>query len=282
MTAWILVLVPVLVLAVVTLFAFAGCNVIAGIERGRLADYWEMILGEGELRGYWRLGEAQNDDSARDRASHQLKGTYFGGVRRGIDGAVSDDKSADFDGIDDFIEVPYDAWINPPLAFSIEAWVRPTPTTQGELVVVSSYEGFHGFELSILYSPTVGIAASVKYADGTQWRDTSQQVVGAGAEHHGWFHIVGTCAQAERPKPPGTEVILYVDKALIAHHVYPADQPYVAADFRMNPPFRIGGRVPSPSLNNPALFEGGIDEVALYGEALARDTIEKHFDWPAK
>jgi Concanavalin A-like lectin/glucanases superfamily len=299
MTALILVLVPVLVLAVVVLFAFAGCQVIAPLDEHRsVPHYSDVILPDPGLRSYWRLDEAANASQAADSARyHRAPGIYQGGVSLGVRGVLKGDATAaDFDGVGGHVVVRNDtdafvtAWVNPPGDFSIEAWIKPTATTR-DLVVVSSYliNPVRGFELVVTAG---GTEVQVKF--GGNPVPNPQHIskmfecrapLGGATDRDGWHHVVGTCITPSAL--PGTLVSstlnLYVNGARIV--TGPEDPGvYVPVDFATKQPFYIGRRASTSYLPSESYFSGGIDEVALYGVALDATpnqppvTIMRHFD----
>jgi Concanavalin A-like lectin/glucanases superfamily len=300
MTALILVLVPVLVLAVVVLFAFAGCAQVVGVEELTFkSEPEDAVLSETSLRSFWRLGEAPDAPSrtAADSApKHRAPGTYEGDVDRGLPGVLTNNTAADFHGVGGHVRVDggmkVTAWVNPvpdpEPAFSIEAWINPT-TTARELVVVSSYlpDPYRGFELLVRPEGTPPVMHAVVRFFGSPVPPnpaTDPQPfeiaapLGDGADHHGWRHVVGTC----QTSAGYSTLELYVDGVPLATGpTNPKEHGiYRHLDATTNQPLWIGRRFPTwaPLLASESFFEGGIDEVALYGKALTTEAVEKHFD----
>jgi parallel beta-helix repeat protein len=88
-----------------------------------------MFPPGGEPRGHWRMDEllwTGAPDEVVDSSGKGNHGTASGGVSTSPLGAVG--RAGDFDGVDDFVEVPHDPSLSP-LAFSVEAWVNPRPMT---------------------------------------------------------------------------------------------------------------------------------------------------------
>ena len=116
--------------------------------------YDQIIRAEPNLVSYWRLGELKAATSAaKDSAPTQpLDGTYTNlqeGVtmKRGESGVLSQaaatpvdpsDKAVEFLGATGFVEVVYSALRNPPMAFSVEAWINTVDGQPNPQYVVSS------------------------------------------------------------------------------------------------------------------------------------------------
>ncbi|MFK7959456.1 MAG: LamG-like jellyroll fold domain-containing protein [Phycisphaerales bacterium] len=76
------------------------------VETGRTVDGIIAALGEHDLAGHWKLGDA--GATAIDETGTQ-DGTYVNGVGLGVAGAVDGSDAADFDGADDFVRIDHHA-----------------------------------------------------------------------------------------------------------------------------------------------------------------------------
>ena len=314
MTTSVALLVPILVLAVVALFAFAGCSSFAaepsqsppagpGPGPGPDPDptkqphpdptppppYQDVISNETGLRGYWRLGEAAGATTAADSkpvVAMRRPGTYKPGVTLGEPGALrlgkdATDTAAAFDGTG-FVEIDtHDDVVNPPLSFSIEAWVRPAFTGAATGTIVASIEGRperRGFALEVVQDAAGVLKAQVRVGDGGLTAPTPVQAALGPSTLDGWRHVVATYDGVTK------QLQLYVTTGPTpTMSAAPGPVVYKPAD-TTNDPFRIGagrdenqfsvGGVPTPPAN---LFVGRIDEVALYDRALDAATVADHF-----
>src|SRR4029079_1710937 len=97
--------------------------------------YEAVVIAYPHLASYWRLsggedGTAAAKDSAPDQPQDgEYKNAGGGGVERSVPGVLSlvneaTDKAAQFDGTHGYVEVPHNVLLNPPLEFSVEAWIR--------------------------------------------------------------------------------------------------------------------------------------------------------------
>jgi Concanavalin A-like lectin/glucanases superfamily len=277
MTISIVVLVPMLVLAIVGVFVFAGCSLVAPLdEHESRQPYPVMILEAIGLRNYWRLGDAPLSQAIDEEKASPVNGDYHDGVSTdaGVLSLTQDplDKATAFDGTSGRVEMQNDPVIVPPLGFTVEAWIRPGNVTQRGAVVVGSYETQppRGFQLRVHRTATGGLKAQMWLADGKS--NTFQKVIGDIVDntHDNWHHLVATFNPSD---PQG--LMLYVDGDL-------RDAATVGKYAQVGPgaPFRIGaGRdEASPSLTSPDLFfSGRIDEVAVYGIALLPNIVRDHF-----
>jgi hypothetical protein len=299
-----MVLIPVLVLGVIALFAFAGCGKFDAAPETpappppgttppgttppgttptpQTHPYPGVITARSSLRNYWRLGEANGALKAADSEPVKpLEGTYHGNIAR-ADGALrlgndANDFATSFDGDTAWVEVSYDPDPNPPQAFSVEAWVRPDPADQGTKTVVCSYEpqDARGYLLQVKRTSAGVTTAIAGVGDGTNFKE-AQVDLGDGTVDGGWRHVTMTYSLVTKT------LIVYADYG--ATHVSDTKSvDYVAVKPNKMPPLRIGaGRDES---NNPApldppskYFWGRIDEVAIYDEPLPAVVVQDHAD----
>jgi hypothetical protein len=307
-------LVPLLVLVVVALFAFAGCTPFDAAPNPPQTTtppkmppatttppkpdptpvptpvpktYSEVITAEAGLRGYWRLGEPAGTGQAADSkpaVAMRRPGTYHTpGVTLGVPGVLRfgkdpGDTAAAFDG-QGFVDIDsHDDVVNPPFSFSIEAWVRPAFTGAVTGVVVGSYAALPehtGFVLEVLQNATGALTARVRVGGGGLVVGTVQADMGPGTAIGGWRLVVATYSG------PTKELKLYVSAGGATTVVAsPGAVDYKPVDLAIDP-FRIGvGRNESqgpPVVTPENFFVGDIDEVALYDRPLDAATVTAHF-----
>jgi Concanavalin A-like lectin/glucanases superfamily len=251
-------------------------------EEKEKRKYQNVVRGEANLAGYWRLSEGENGNNvAKDSApvpSHD--GTYMGvGVDKNALGALQavsqpDDKAAEFNGAGAYVEIAFAPLINPPQSFSLELWVRPSSGATGKMAILSAYEitgpgTSRGFALELESQPTPIVRAKIGAVDAEK---SLVAPLGDGLEHDGWCHIVLTYESIEK------RLRLYVnadnglhDKELGSTSTNPVHfQANLAAHLRIGAGHSQAGAVIEP-------FNGRIDEVAVYREALNGMAIKKHF-----
>jgi PKD repeat protein len=150
------------------------------------------------------------------------------------------------------------------VSFSVEAWVRTTSTTGGEIV---GY-GLSNAQNSVNTDRTLYLAPNGQPYFGV-WQDNLNNTVnGATAINDGaWHHLVGSVA-------PGGGMSLYVDGSLAA------SQPSIASTSVLSGYWRVGGDGLSGWPSVPTgLFalNGSIADVAVYPTPLTFSQIVQHY-----
>jgi len=111
-------------LAIMTSQATAAANTLSSAAAFPRC-YGDAVLADTPV-GYWRLDETSGANAADSKGT--TTGTYTNGVTLGQAGALPDaanNKAATFDGVNDYVTMPYATALNPN-AFSVEAWAKPT------------------------------------------------------------------------------------------------------------------------------------------------------------
>lgn len=259
------------------------------------AKYHNRVGNNTHLVSYWRLGEIETGDpTAFDSVpNNKLHGEYknLQGVSRGETGALApspdpDDKAAEFLGTQSYVEVPYSGLRNPPLAFSIEFWIKPTTSTSTDpKVIIGSYEldavgnVVRGSVIDLLRVPTLRVRARLGSGSAVTTLEAS---LGDGSEHDGWRHVVVTYNGATKA------LMIYVNAddgkadAQLPSPSAPAPVAYQAiADTSM--PLRIAAgqpetaALPGPGSAVTGFLAARLDEVALYRVAIDGTTVREHF-----
>lgn len=286
MSGTLILLVPLLVLAAVLLFAFAGCTLIAGLDDHYevVATYTQEVTKTAGLVAYWRLGDASPPD-ALDEGPSKLTGGYHGGVKlRDVDGALAKkeagDKAPTFNGQDGYVEVGWKPPLNMPLSFSVEAWIRPAALGPGvepvqEVVAFRDVVGavYRGFELTVTRPPDPKPRIQGRVGTGSTTPPIAVEVVFElpdaliGGPGNDWKHVVLTYDGTAG----GRSAKLYVDgdlKDTIAPVGYAPN---------VNQPLRIGAGRAQAQPTPADFFAGAIDEVAVYNVALDANAVKTHF-----
>jgi hypothetical protein len=205
-------------------------------------------------RHYYRLDEPEGATAATD-AMGRADGTYEGGVKLGVTGALatSENPGAFFDGAGAAVIIPRAEDL--PGAFTVEAWVRSdaipsAPATIVERLDLLGVESY-GYRLT---RPPDAIAAFEVFRGTATARAAVQSLRFAG-----YLHVAAVTR--------GGSIEVYVDGAKTSAPLPDAPVSTVVG------PLSIGG-----SRSGALSFRGAIDEVAIYDYPLEPAQIARHIE----
>ena len=216
------------------------------------AMYRDVVLADSPI-GYWRLGDI--GAIARDELGLH-DGMYSGSCTQGVAGAIAGDANTavTFDGGSCKVTMPVAFAFAGTAAFSVEAWVQTTANTQFQMVLSDETRNatnpIDGYALLVVPIANGG-GPSLERVISQAGVKTPVGLLGAGFEH-----VVATY--------DGAHVALYVNGAFSGQ----------AADARAANTITQVAIIGAASVGN--YFAGTLDEVALYGTALAADRIAAH------
>ncbi len=229
---------------------------------GSLTAYQSQVLSDG-ASNFWPLSETSGT------AGYDLSGgndlVLGSGVTRNVTGPNSPGpaRASSFDGTANAVSASR-ANGERLISFSVEAWVRTTSTTGGEIL---GY-GLSGSQNSVNTDRTLYLAPNGRPYFGVWQNNTNNTVNGDVAINNGaWHHLVGTVI-------PGGGMSLYVDGSLAA------SRPSIAATSVLAGYWRVGGDSLNGWPNAPTgLFalNGSIADVAVYRTPLTFAQIGQHF-----
>ena len=302
MSTTLVLVIPLLVVPVVLLLAFAGCTPFDAAEEPKPPEptptptppptptptptptpvptptgpvYGATVLATTGLTAYWRLDEPAGATALLDSGPLKVDGLYRApGVTLGQPGVLSardvPNVCASFDG--GLAQVTFDARLNPGanLVFTVEAWVRPAPGGAALQTIVSSRQfvngGFNGYDL--LLRPVAGDAPEIVgrvFAGGTGPRN---QIVVAdpGSDPEAWRHVAFTY---DRGTLDLVVTIPGATPATAPSSTAPLYRPVTAGSFRLG----AGHQDAAAPIN---LLSGMLDEVAFYTARLSTGQIAEH------
>ncbi len=195
------------------------------------------VAAPSELVGWWAMDDAAGSSVAVDRAGGN--NGIVNGATLGVTGNVA--TAADFDGVDDYIEVPDNPALNIADAITIDAWVKVDSLPGGRLEIAekASFGAGNGYSFSIFPTGEVWfypVNSQIAWASNTQLSLNT------------WHHIAVTFEANNAMK-------LYIDgqidKSVYAPSWFPPMEPSTE-------PLRIG-----------RFFDGKIDELEIFNRALS-------------
>lgn len=214
------------------------------------SPYAQAVLADGPA-GYWRLDELAGT-SAADATGGAQTGTYVNGPALGVTGllaAESNDRAVTFNGSNNYMSVPTSGALSPTAAVSVEAWIKPSglPATGSFVSVVTKPEAyslqFNGSRLEFTIMQN-GVRQRLLAPVGA---------IVAGQT----YQLVGTY--------DGTTQRLYINGALST------SQALTGAVSTSANPLTVG------SWGASEVFQGTIDEPAVYATTLSASRILAHF-----
>jgi hypothetical protein len=220
--------------------------ILAAPAAAHAATYAETVAATPGLSDYWRLGETAGANTAADTTS-AWPGAYAAPTL-GAQGALSGDAdtAARFTGSGSVNAGNGPAFTG---AMTVEAWASADANRTAYLVSdgTSSSTGYH-----LWLAPNGAPVFTVRMTGGTV------QVHGAPLSLRAWHHLAATV--------DATAVTLYADGVAVA------TQPALGTPRAATSTLYLG-RYSGGSRN----LRGGLDEVALYGAALAPATVAAHY-----
>ena len=256
--------------------------------------YPVAIMADQPL-GFWRLGEGPDNGGGNNGA---IAFDYFGGfngsysntvlAQAGYNPTLDSDTAAGFGIVslaDSYVGgiegIDFSAPTNNAVAFSVEAWVLfgSTVPVSGAGIITKGYGG--GGEQFNLDCGSGGAAANFRFFvrdAGGNTHGTASGTIGpatplgpfpnANPAGYSWHHVVGVCDE------PNSNVVLYVDgiSNAAATGVLPSN-----GILNSPLPVTIGSRKPNVFTDSTLQYNGTIDEVAIYKQALTPSQVLSHY-----
>jgi PKD repeat protein len=217
---------------------------------GPSASYRNTIVADSPT-AYWRLGEASGTTAADETGGHA--GTYVGGPALGTAGAIAGDANTavTFNGTSQSVSFADSSAMRFPgtAPFSVEVWFKHTADGQFRRLV-GSEDGntAQGWQL---YSQNTSFGFVRKGA-------TSDEIGSGAGIGPGWHHFVGTY--------DGTNMRAFIDTVELPGSPLPSSVALPATST-----FLLGARLGAD------MFNGTLDEPAIYGYALTPTQIAAHY-----
>lgn len=216
--------------------------------------YRDEVLADNPL-AYYRLGETSGTE-ARDETGNGHTGTYVA-VVQGVPGALASDPNTAVSIVKagtSHVALSDRLTVSGRGAFSIEAWIKPNALDATYRFVVCNERAAprHGYAIVLHVQHGIFLERYVA--------DDQETTPGAPIAPGVYSHVVGTY--------DGTTLRLYMNGALASEEGDVRDMPAYTT------PASIGAYLQFAD----SVFDGPVDEVALYATALAPDRVKAHFD----
>jgi len=205
-----------------------------------------VVAGPPGLVGYWTFDEGQGA-IAFDSSGNGLDGALKGNPKW-VEGQVGG--ALDFDGSDDYVEIPDDPLLALTKQITIAAWTNMRATASGEMAIVSK-GGWAANDLPYELTETSGGVIYWQFYNDAGRDSCSPNSPKAGE----WHHLAATY--------DGTIFKCYIDGVLGEEWAYAGAMPINTAAVNIGRRTRGG-----------TLFNGLIDDVAIYNRALSVDEIQ--------
>lgn len=231
--------------------ASTAALVLLAAPAAKAAAYRDLILSDHPA-AYYRLEETA-DPIAADSSGNELYGVYAGTPSLGEPGIDTNSISLGANG--SYVSAGYYSQLNTPGPFSIEAWARPTSAPSGGdfRCPVGNFGGWGNPSGWYIYqTPDPGSTMTFIIQGTPVW-------IGTGYSLFNWYHLVGTY--------DGTNGAFYVNGQLIGSA---SANGYIPNALN---PFAIGQRG-----DGYGSFDGNLDEVAIYTNALSSAQILAHYE----
>jgi Concanavalin A-like lectin/glucanases superfamily len=304
MTEWTFALTPLLVVSILLLFRFTGCESFGSEAAPPTPKYKDYLLGTvanpGEIPNfhhnvkpngadviaYWRLVDAPSDPAAKDERDFQHNGGYreSGKILMGQASLIANDptvKGRLFDG--GYVLVPMKSGLDPFYSenFTLEAWVLPGFAAGSEHVLfdaggeyvhsIDTWTAFHGFRV---YA-NAARCWQVRLLPGGDVFPSPPLIPPGGATH------LAVTVQTVPGTPTMETVRIFIDgKSTAVNTVSLRSRPLGAplliglgSDEKSTFDMEAPGRKPNAS--RP--IQSRVQEVVLHKKALSQEEIENHF-----
>ena len=245
-----------IVLALILGLVLAGCTLLSNIgqvptsEQSGITYLTKGTLVPGNLVGLWHF-----DDNAGDSSGYDNHGTVNGTTY--VDGKFG--KALSFNGVNNYVSVPESTSLDLSGEITVEAWIKVAVHKNFNAIVIKGEDGAENYEL-LLYE-TGRVHCPIKFMDGSR---TSLNADAAITDTE-WHHVAMTYK-------PG-EWRIYVDGVQKAERTDISENPLTN-----NIPLFIGAEQYLSSFRAERFFNGLIDEVRIWDEALTGPQIAQSYE----
>jgi len=231
-------------------------------QSGQAISGWNYFLGNAianpktylGLVGYWTFNKDQSGtatDVSKNGNTGTLKPSWPGNVPAYVDSKNAKmERALSFDGVDDYVDCGNDSSLNITNAFTVEAWVKVSDTSNVEQIVAKAKDatGQRAFRL-------FRQSNNVYFDTWTSARAWSTTTITSNT----WYHLAGTY--------DGVNQELYIDGVSKDTDPQSGDITVVSHNLYIGIELNSSG-------NPIEFFNGTIDEVCIYNRALSATEIK--------
>ena len=245
--------------------AIALCALLGLTGTASAGTYYDAVMADNPV-GYWRMNDAGSP--VVDATGNAHDGTIInpGSVTVQDPGALYNDPdtSMDFAGTNGRVQVPYDAALNP-AAFTVELWAKVEGGSSYRSPLTG--RGGAGGQQGYLFYAEPGNTWQCWAGTGTGWHASTGPAVQTGE----WAYLVGTFEPTSGPVGGVYTGIkrLYVNGVQVDSDSGALFKPNAVSNLH----FGGGG-----DTGSSYLFNGDVDEVAVYNGALSAAQIRYHYN----
>ena len=225
-----------------------------GICRDQL-DFCSYLHCVGRLEFGLILYLPLNSD-ATDESGYNNHGTEFGGISYG-DSLIKG--TAELDGVDDYIDIPYSSLIEP-FVFTLSTWIKTSTKGTWQPIIDTNHNDddcSHGYNLNVTEGGHIKFVLDKSSSCGTSNNHVYSDILVNDGE---WHHIV-----AGYDYDNGKVLSLYVDGIFQDS----ATNGYAKTHRSIRIGMRRGGG---------SYFQGNIDDVRMYNRILTESEITELFE----
>ncbi|MDC0270085.1 LamG domain-containing protein [bacterium] len=247
---------------------------LSGITAGSAAnpDYRNLILGDNPIV-YYEFDETSGTEVANSATTGTTyTGTISGAINLGQTSfSASGGTAVDFAG--GFINSA-SAITNSMTEWSLEAWVNYSSDKTSDSHIIANDQGGWNDDVMFGINPEGGLLGAGGGTIGAGQQDNASQTrdfVGSAMTADTWHHVVVTASNT------ANELLVYIDGSLAASNTTNANSIWTfngADGFGPAPPLVIGAK----RANGGNVFDGLLDEVAIYDLALDATAIAAHYN----
>ena len=248
-----------------------GVQVIPSVDNSNPNAYADAVLADGPV-AYWRLGEASGSTAA-DSSGNGNSGTYTNGPTLGVPGVVARtlDTAVDFDGVNDFVNIPDSSDINvggPYSEKTVELWFDADSVTPRQVLYEQGGDS-RGISVYVEADMLYGLVWNVPSdGPGTPYGPLVVSApVTAGEQHHVVLVIDDV----------GDVMDLYLDGTSVDTVGGVGPLHFHSANIGLGSRNDTARFIDGTEFGTGRYFDGMIDDVALYNSLLSAGQVQAHY-----